>query len=423
MNEELKTRVRKARKNFIAIAMSYFMGLFNDNFYKEAALLLAVTQGRTMLQAVAAGGFTLSYMMAAGYGGWMADRYSKGKVIIAAKGVEVVAMIIGAAGIWMGDWYLVIAMVCIMGAQSAIFSPSMNGSIPELYPDEYVQTANTYVRVLSTSAIFIGMALAAYLIDLTPPSPWWDIPDGVLLVGVLVLEAAFIGFLVAFGAPRIPAHDPKAKCPWLGPVESVKEIVLLRSDKLLSVCICGNVFLWSIATVMTLLIVNLGIVQFSASSTTTGGIKILFLIGIAVGGIVSNIVAKGKAFYKAFIPTIYIMGALLVLVGVAPYVVPGRMAFYVVIALLACVGIAGGVDLVPLESIIQIRPAPEIKGRVIAAANFAVFAGMAVGTGVMAALNLAKFDPTTSLGVVGAVTLVFAFWLGTRLKKVEIDHD
>ncbi|MBN1865589.1 MAG: MFS transporter [Victivallales bacterium] len=422
MDQEVKARVRKARKSFIAIAISYFMGLFNDNFYKEAALLLAVLQGRTMLQAVAAGGFTLAYMFAAGYGGWMADRYSKGNVIIAAKGVEVVAMIIGAAGIWTGNWYLVIMMVSIMGAQSAIFSPSMNGSIPELYPDEYVQTANTYVRILSTSAIFIGMALAGYLIDFKEPS-WADIPQGVLLVGICVLAAAFIGFFVAFGAPRIGAHDCDAKFPWLGPVESVREILLLRRDKILSLCVCGNVYLWSIATVLTLLVVNLGIGQFGVSSTATAGIKIMFLMGIAVGGVVSNIVAKGKAFYRVFIPTIYAMGGLLVLVGIAPYVLHGRLSLGVVVGLLVCVGIAGGMDLIPLESIIQIRPHPAMKGRVIAAANFAVFAGMAMGTGVMALLNLIEFDPTTSLGIVGAITLVFASWLGSRLKRLEIPND
>ncbi len=422
MDQDLKISVRKARKSFIAIAISYFMGLFNDNFYKEAALLLAVMQGRTMLQAVAAGGFTLAYMFAAGYGGWMADRYSKGNVIIAAKGVEVVAMIIGALGIWTGNWYLMITMVSIMGAQSAIFSPSMNGSIPELYPDEHVQTANSYVRIISTSAIFIGMALAGYLIDFKEPS-WSDIPQGILLVGICVLVAAFAGFFVAFGAPRIAAHACQAKFPWLGPVESVRELMLLRRDKILSLCVCGSVFLWSIATVLTLLVVNLGIVQFEVSPTATAGIKIIFLMGIAVGGVISNIIAKGNAFYKVFIPTIYIMGAMLVLVGVVPYVVPESFSLYAVVGLLACVGMAGGVDLIPLESIIQIRPDPAMKGRVIAAANFAVFAGMTVGAGVMALLNILEFAPTTSLGIVGALALVFAFWLGSRLKRLEMPND
>ncbi len=415
MDERTAVLVRAARRCFAAIAISYFMGLFNDNFYKEAALFIAVAENNLGIQALAAAVFTLCYMLAAAPGGYWSDHFAKGHVIIAAKAVELLAMIIGAFGIWYGSWPLVLTMIGLMGAQSAVFSPAMNGSIPELYPAEYVQTANTVVRILSTSAIFLGMALAGYLMDLTRPS-FGGIPLGVVLVGVFVLVAAVIGFCVALAAPRIKPHRSEARFPWLGPLESIREVLLIRHDRLLTVCVCGNVYIWSLAAVMTLLMVNMGLNQFEMSASTTAGTKIIFLIGVACGGIVSNFIARGERFFRVFIPTYLVMAFLLLLIGIAPLLLNGRMLVWVVVLLIAVTGVAGGTDLVPLESFIQLRPAPDHKGRVIAAANFAVFAGMSVGALFLYLLNI-LFQPTTSMAVLGVVTLGYAFWLKSRLMQ------
>lgn len=415
----MKDRVRQARKSFSAIAVSYFMGLFNDNFYKEAALIIAVTQNRMSIQAAAAAIFTICYMLAAAPGGWLADRFAKGHVIIAAKAVELTAMIVGAFGIWTGSWPTVLAMIGIMGAQSAIFSPAMNGSIPELYPSEHVQTANTVVRVISTAAIFIGMALAGYIMDIQG-CVIDHMPMGVLFTGVFVLIAAVTGFIVSFGAPRIPPHPPKAGFPWNGPVESINELGKIRNDRLLSVCVLGNIYIWSIASIITLLMVNLGLNQLKLTASLTAGMKIIFLFGVAAGGLLSNIIAKGPRFFKVFVPTYYIMAVFLVFIGITPYIIKGPAAGWVITFLIALTGIAGGVDLVPLESFIQIRPPADEKGRVIAAANFGVFAGITLSACALFICNI-LFKPTTSIGILGILTAGYGLWLSGRVKKAKDD--
>ncbi len=418
MDEATKLQVRQARRGFSAIALSYFMGLFNDNFYKEAALILAVTQNNSLVQSVAAGLFTVSYMLGAAPGGWWADRFPKGRVIVAAKAVEMLAMLVGAAGIWTGQWPLVLTMIALMGAQSAVFSPSMNGSIPELYPASYVQTANTIVRVLSTTAIFLGMALAGWLMDKRAPS-WGGLPLGILWVGLFVIAAALIGFVVAFAAPRIQPHRTvNVRFPWDGPLASVREMARIRRDPLLAVCVAGNVYVWSLAGVMTLLMVNMGLNQFGLSATQTAGMKILFLVGVALGGVLSNVVARGEKFFRVLVPNYFAIGAILLLIGLAPLVAGGGARVWTVSVLIALAGVCGGVNLIPLESFIQVRPPPDARGRVIAAANFTAFAGLTLGAGLLYALNL-FFTPTTSFGVLGAATIVFGAWLAPRLRAAR----
>ena len=46
-------QIRKARRKFAAMACTYFLGVFNDNFYKQAALVLAVAGGRASFQGYA----------------------------------------------------------------------------------------------------------------------------------------------------------------------------------------------------------------------------------------------------------------------------------------------------------------------------------------------------------------------------------
>ncbi|MCD6365419.1 MAG: MFS transporter, partial [Planctomycetes bacterium] len=137
-----KTQITRARSKFVCMAGSYSMGVFNDQFFKQAAILVALSARHSDYQGYLVAVFTLPYVICAAPAGWLADRFSKGKVVIFAKALEVVAMAFGAAGIVSGNWPLIFAMAFTMGLQSAIFSPSLNGSIPELYPASYVPKAN-----------------------------------------------------------------------------------------------------------------------------------------------------------------------------------------------------------------------------------------------------------------------------------------
>ena len=41
----IRQQVRSARAKFAAMATSYSLGVFNDNFFKQAAMLLAIDAG------------------------------------------------------------------------------------------------------------------------------------------------------------------------------------------------------------------------------------------------------------------------------------------------------------------------------------------------------------------------------------------
>src|SRR5512133_1087842 len=133
-----RDQIRKARGKFLAMAVTYSLGAFNDSFFKQAACLLALAGGIGYLQSVVGMVFTLPFIFLAAPAGWLADRFPKRRIVIAAKCLEVTAMLCGAAGICLRNWWLILVMVATMGVHSTIFGPALNGSIPELYPADYV---------------------------------------------------------------------------------------------------------------------------------------------------------------------------------------------------------------------------------------------------------------------------------------------
>lgn len=214
MNEQQSdlAELRRARGKFIAMATTYSLGVFNDNFFKQAAALLAIAAGRREFQGYAAVLFTLPYILFAAPAGYFADRFPKRNVVIASKLLELAAMIAGAVGICIVNWPLILLMVFLMGLQATIFSPALNGSIPELYPPSYVLKANSLMKVTTTIAILVGIILACVALGQKQPL-WRGVPAGQLIVAGGVLAAALLGVLVSLGVPRRPAAAKDTKFP------------------------------------------------------------------------------------------------------------------------------------------------------------------------------------------------------------------
>jgi hypothetical protein len=89
----------------------------------------------------------------------------------------------------------------------------------------------------------------------------------------------------------------------------------------------------------------------------------------------------------------------------------------VVIAALAVLGIAGGVFSIPVTSFVQVRPAPEMKGRMIASSNFADFTGILLSGAVFYIFTRLDIMPSNCFAIVAVLTLAVACWLLIALRE------
>lgn len=403
MDDALRQQVRSARGKFTAMASTYCLGVFNDSFYRNGAMLMAVAVGQQRMQGTVMVVFTVPYLLFAAPAGWLADRFSKRQVVIGAKALELVAMGLGAVGIVTGNWWFVLVMAFVMGSQSCLFSPALNGSIPELYPKEYVVTANAVLKVVVTASILLGVSASGAALAVA--TPWLGgVPAGRWIVAGGVVVIAGLGVLMSFGVPRRPAADPKAPFPWTGPLKTLEELHRISRDSLLALIIVVDAFAWFVGSVIIQTVNLLAMKQFGLGEAMAGYMNAAEMAGIAIGGVFAARVARGERWHRVLAPAALLMGALMGLMALVP-MLPAGLRLPGVFALLGATGLAGGALLIPCESFIQVRAKPHRKGAVLAAANFIIFTGLVLSGPVANELN-ERLRPTSVFGVLAVMSVV-----------------
>lgn len=397
--------VKAARGRFIVMAATYFLGVFNDNFFKQAALILAVVAGLSGLQGTATALFSLPFVLFSAYGGWLADRYSKRQVIIGVKILEVIAMVLGAYGIYTMNWTWILAMVFLMGLQSTFFGPALNGSIPELYPSWYVTKANALLKLVTTVAILLGMATAGIALD----QHWveTEIPFGRLLVCVMVLLISIFGLLAAFGIKKIKSSGSRLPFPWSGPLVSLQDSINLRRDPLLLLAVLGDMFFYFFSLLAVMVINNLGISELHMSKTETSLLAVSLMVGVCLGALIAARITSTEHWSHVLGPACFGMGTCLLGTGMVAGMQVNSQWILLLITLMGA-GLCGGVFLIPLTSFIQVRPENSQKGKVIAAANFCAFSSM-LAAGKLFTLFDGRFLPSRNMIYLGTTGIAGAF--------------
>ncbi|WP_051309918.1 MFS transporter [Desulfogranum japonicum] len=388
-----QTATHVTRKTFFAMAATYCLGVFNDNYFKQAAMLLAVTAGLSHLQGWATMLFAAPFILFASLGGWCADRFSKKRVVIAAKAVEVVAMLVGAFGMITGQWQCIMAMVFMMGAQSTLFSPSLNGTIPELFPAEQVPKANAALKLGSTLAILLGVALAGCTLDFHAMASRGITAQH--LVSGIVLCCSLIGFAASLAVKSGPAAVASRSFPWLGPLNSVQDLISTTKDRQLFVAILANTYFYFTASFTILLINTMAIEEFQFSQTRTSMLSMVLMLGVCCGSFLAAKSSPSKKWTHWLAPGALGMGAGLYAATLTKFA-QAPMQWYTMAASLLLSGIAGGLFLIPVTSFLQIRPPREEKGRTLATASFCSFVAILL-SGLLFNMLQQQFTPSTTM--------------------------
>src|SRR3990172_8825823 len=80
--------------------------------------------------------FALPFILFSMAGGYFADRFSKRSVTLVMKAVEVCSMALGVVALAYGNVALLLTVVFLVSAQSAVFGPSKWGLLPELVSEQ-----------------------------------------------------------------------------------------------------------------------------------------------------------------------------------------------------------------------------------------------------------------------------------------------
>ncbi len=112
-----------------------FQTAFSDNALKNLVIMLVMARGltepeRNAYVALAGALFAAPFILFSMLGGWLADRFSKQRVMSAVKAAEAGIMLFAALALALRNLPLELTAVFLMGCHSAIFGPSKYVILP-----------------------------------------------------------------------------------------------------------------------------------------------------------------------------------------------------------------------------------------------------------------------------------------------------
>ena len=136
-------------------------------------------------------------------------------------------------------------------------------------------------------------------------------------------------------------------------------------------------------------------------------------LGIGAGSYIAGLASGRKIETGMILP-----GLTGIVLATGALFVPG-LTYEIVMILLFVLGVTAGFFVVPVNALIQNRPKPEVKGRVIGASNFMSFGGIALQPLVQyAMLRLGHPDPGHVFLICSLTCVGMAFVLARMLPEL-----
>src|SRR6266853_46882 len=361
------------RLGFWRLIVPQFQGAFNDNALKFLVIYLIVehdfpTATRDKLVLLVGALFALPYILFSLSGGYLADHYSKRSVTIGTKIFEIGVMIFALVSLAAGNLPMEAAAVFLISTQGALFGPSKYGLLPELLLEKDLSWGNGVIELGTFLAAITATMAAGFLAVAFRGRQIWS--------GAILLGFTLVGLMTSFGISRVPAADPARRFRANPFSDLGGQIRIIARDRVLAWAVVGNTYLWFLAALLQFVIVVYGHDVLRVDETQISYLQAAVGVGIGVGSLTAGYLSRGKIEYR-LVP----LGA----IGMTFFgflVSRHGLGIWPVRLDLALLGFFGGFYAVPLNALIQHRPAREQKGGVIAAANLLSFVGVFLAAGM-----------------------------------------
>ncbi len=386
-------------RRFLPFFLTQFLGAFNDNFYKNALVVLVTFQAARLTELspgvlvnIAAGLFILPFFLFSATAGQFADKFEKSRLIRFTKLLEIAIMVLATVAFALSSVQLMLVTLFLMGTQSAIFGPVKYAILPQVLDETELVGGNALVESGTFVAILLGTIVGGLLIA---------VPSGSVWVSAGVVATALLGYLASRSIPPVAAADPGMKIDWNPATQTWQMVRFARENRTVFLSILGISWFWFYGAVF--------LSQFPGfASEVLGGdekavtlLLAVFSVGIAIGSLLCERLS-GKHVEIGLVPfgsiglTVFGLdlwwassaleagAAMRPLSELLAEAVTWRILFDLVM-----IALCGGFYIVPLYALVQSRSAPSHRSRIITANNILNAAFMvvaaAMGAGLLAA--------------------------------------
>lgn len=363
-------------RRFRPFFLTQLLGAFNDNLYKNGLTIFIAFQAASVtreesntLVNIAAGLFILPFFLFSPIAGQLADKHEKSMLIRRIKLLEIAIMLLGGIAFLLQSPALLVAILFLMGTQSALFGPVKYSLLPQALKPAELVGGNAMVEFGTFIAILMGLVVGVYVIDL-----------GYTAMAIAVVVTACVGYWASRGIPNLPAGDPELKISFNIAKQTVSILRDARQNLTVFYSVMGISWFWFIGITYITQLPNYVRYELGANEQVYVLLLAMFSIGIGAGSFLCERLS-GRIVELGLVP----IGALgLTLFGIDIYFSQGLSSIGELIgpadfmaqgtSLRVCVdivmlGVSGGVYIVPLYALVQQRSEPSKRSRIIAANN------------------------------------------------------
>jgi MFS family permease len=339
------------------------------------------------------------------YGGVLADRYDKRKLLLgaqAAMGLLALALAVldlsGAVQLWH-----VYALAFGLGLASAVDTPVRQAFVVEMVGPDDLPNAVSLNSATFNSARIIGPALAG--IAIAAVGTGW-----VFAANALSYLAVLLGLQAM---RRSELHPSRRVARGKGQLREGLAYVRSRPDLLVPIVLVFMVGTFGLNFQITLALMVKSV--FGREAGAYALLSVMLAVGSLIGALASAR-RSGPPRQRTLFAAVVVFGLLEISVGLAP-------SFALMAMLLVPTGVAVLTFTTTANAIVQLGSAPQVRGRVMALYILVFLGGTPVGAPLIGALAEA-FGPRTSIvagGLITALSGLVAAVVMTRVRSLRLE--
>ena len=184
---------------YASLLIAQALSVFNDNAFRYVLLLIVISVAGTLssqsrLVSCCNAIFVLPYILFSSYAGQVADRFSKRRVIVVLKLIEVALMVAATLAVYSGNIAVMLLVLFMAGIHSSFLAPAKEGILPQMLPDADLSRANGLMQLTVYTMIIVGPVVTGILRPSFPGRGWAPV--------AFLIPLALGSFAVSLGIAR-----------------------------------------------------------------------------------------------------------------------------------------------------------------------------------------------------------------------------
>jgi len=421
-----------ATRRFAPLFWRQFFAAFNDNFLKNALVLLILAQigGEKGASLVTLAGalFIAPFFILSGLAGEMADKFDKAVIARRLSLAEIGVAGLSAAGFYFADVNILFAALVCFGVTGALFGPVKYGILPDHLTREELPAGNALVESATFIAILTGTIAGGLAMQERGSS------FGMHAFAAAIMAVSLASYAAAWFIPSTQRAAPDLRVDWNVFRSTFKLLKALRAAPELRKLTTVTSLFWLYGSIAMSLMPPLVTHSLHGAESVVTLHLAIFAIAIGVGSGLAAFLLKGRIVLLPAAFGAALVGAVSIDLGVAEFFrqttaaapeldlahyfdQPGALRAAIDLALLA---LAGGLMIVPSFAAIQAQSPADERARTVAAVNVHNAAFMALGGAGVAFLQAQGVTLAQLFIGMGVVALLSAIWIRYAVVKNPI---